>query len=184
MNWIVARIKWLMLVAGVLTCSAFYAAVRPEEAVDFLFGRSLESAFSQLIVSDWAALVGLMGAMLVYAAFFPRVRMLAITVAGSGKLAFLGLMLWRGRQFLDEKVSIVLGLDVALMALFVVYAVKLQRMGTQREPTQRPMPSPAPAPAPAPRADQAPNGPTRPAFAKPGNGATVPRPPSSTRTAA
>jgi hypothetical protein len=175
-NWIVAKIRWIMLVAGALTCSMFYAAVKPDEAVEFLFDRTVGSAFSQVLVADWAALVGLVGAMLVYGAFVPKVRMLVLTVAGAGKLAFLGLMIAHGREYLDEKVSIVLGLDAVMVTVFVLFAMQLQRMGMRRGAVLQE--TPPPAPRVAQTAQVAP----RPAL--PSSGTSVPRPPPGSRHAA
>ena len=42
MNWIVANIKWIMLVSGVLTCTMLYAAVAPQAALRSTFGDTLE----------------------------------------------------------------------------------------------------------------------------------------------
>jgi hypothetical protein len=127
MNWVVAKIKWIMLVAGALTCTMLYAAVMPDAAVDFLFDRTLDGALGQVLVPSWAALVGLSGALLIYGAFRPQTRTLVMTAAGSCKLIFLGMMLGHGRQFLDEKVSLVLALDAVMVALFVTFLIGVRR---------------------------------------------------------
>jgi len=33
MSWVVANIRWIMLVAGALTCTMVYAAIAPEAAL-------------------------------------------------------------------------------------------------------------------------------------------------------
>lgn len=38
MNWIVTRIKVIMLIAGVLTSTMLYAAVAPQAALESTFG--------------------------------------------------------------------------------------------------------------------------------------------------
>lgn len=144
MNWIVAKIKWIMLLAGALTCTMLYAAVDPSEAVDFLFDRTLESALAEVIVPSWAALFGLTGALLIYGAFVPQARKLVLTVAGSGKLVFLGLVLARGREYLDEKVGLVLALDAAMVAVFVIFMIGTRRRGPRLERVAQPLASPAP----------------------------------------
>jgi hypothetical protein len=146
MNWIVAKMKWVMLGAGVLTCAMLVAAVLPHETMDFLFDRTLESALAEVIVPSWAVLVGMVGGMLIYGAFVPEVRTLVLSVAGTSKLAFMGLMLWRGRQHLDQMVSGVLGLDALMVALFAVYLIGARRSGVRREPAFSASPSPTPAP--------------------------------------
>lgn len=160
MNWIVAKIKWIMLVAGALTCSTLCAVVMPSEAVDFLFDRTLDSSFAWVIVPSWAALVGIVGALLIYGAFVPQVRTLVLSVASASKLSFLGLMLAHGRQFLDDKVSLVIALDVLMVTLFIVFMIGVRCAGRRREPVSQP------AKSPAPRADQRVQVPPRPPVVK------------------
>ena len=52
MNWIVAKIKWILLASGVVTCSALYAAIAPDQALEFLFARSLENSPKPSAVSS------------------------------------------------------------------------------------------------------------------------------------
>jgi hypothetical protein len=42
MKWVVARMKWVMLLSGVLTSTMVYAAVAPQTALRSTFGASLE----------------------------------------------------------------------------------------------------------------------------------------------
>ena len=144
MNWIVAKIKWIMLSAGALTCGMLCAAVWPSEAVDFLFDRTLESALARIVVTSWACHVGLVGAMLIHGAFAPQARTLTLTAAGCSKLAFLGLMLANGRQYLDEKVSLVIALDMVMVALFAVYLIGVRRRPARRESVSQTIVSAAP----------------------------------------
>lgn len=139
MNWIVAKIKWIMLVTGALTGAMLFAAIWPSEAVDLLFDRTLESGMARVIVPSWAAHVGLMGAMLIYGAFSPHVRTLTLTVVGSSKLAFLGLMLAQGRQYLDERVGIVIALDMVMVALFAIFLFSGRRTRALRESVSQPI---------------------------------------------
>jgi len=68
MTWIVANIKWLMLVSGALTCTMMYAAIAPQAALRSNFGVALEGPVSEIVVRNWGALIGLVGAMLIYVA--------------------------------------------------------------------------------------------------------------------
>jgi len=42
MKWIVAYIKWVMLVAGILTTTMLYTAIAPDAAMQSSFGQTLE----------------------------------------------------------------------------------------------------------------------------------------------
>ena len=42
MRWIVASMKWIMIVCGLLTCTMLYAAIAPQAALEATFGASLD----------------------------------------------------------------------------------------------------------------------------------------------
>ncbi len=163
MNWIVAKIKWIMLLSGVLTCAALYVAIMPKEALRYLFGKTMTGALSEVVVRDWAFLYASVGAMLIYAAFQPQCRAMTLVAASLSKLVFLGLILGFGRRFLEEKVSIVVGVDLVMVGLFVAFLFGMRGIGAPRDRMsgmrQQPMPPtpqsavripPAPMPAPRP----------------------------------
>jgi hypothetical protein len=57
MDWLVARMKWIMLVSGALTCTMVYAAIAPQAALRSTFGESLEGPLAEIIVRNWGGLV-------------------------------------------------------------------------------------------------------------------------------
>ena len=57
MNWIVAKIKWIMLVSGVLTCTMIFAAIAPQAALRSTFGATLEGPLAEIVVRNWGALI-------------------------------------------------------------------------------------------------------------------------------
>jgi len=59
--------------------------------------------------------------MLVYGAFHPAVRALALTVAGLSKIIFITLILTSGRQFLDEQIAVSVIVDSVLVILFATF---------------------------------------------------------------
>ena len=126
MGWIVVRIKWIMLVSGVLTCTMLYAAVAPEAALMSNFGESLEGPVAAIVVRNWGALIGIMGAMLIYGAFEPPVRPLVVTVAGASKLVFIALVLSNGTRFLGFQAGIAVAIDAVFVTLFAVYLISRQ----------------------------------------------------------
>ena len=128
MNWIVANIKWLMLVSGVLTCTMLYAAIEPQAALQSNFGDVLEGPVAEIVVRNWGALIGLVGVMLIYGAFNPAVRPMALMVAGVSKLTFVTLVLVHGQQYLGEQVGIAIVVDAVWVLLFAVYFVAARNM--------------------------------------------------------
>jgi hypothetical protein len=99
MNWIVARIRWIMLVSGALTCTMLYAAVAPGAALRSTFGESLAGPLAEIIVRNWGVLIALVGAMLIGGAYNPAARSLILVIAGVSKLGFMVLVLVYGRAF-------------------------------------------------------------------------------------
>jgi hypothetical protein len=128
MNFIVSRIKWLLLVSGALTCTMVYAAVAPEAALESMFGTTLGGPAAEVVVRNWGALIALVGAMLIYAAFRPEVRTLVVAVAGIGKLIFIGLVLAYGRGFLSHQAGIAVGFDLVMVALYAAYLLGIHRV--------------------------------------------------------
>jgi hypothetical protein len=72
-------------------------------------------------VRNWGALITLVGAMLLYAAFRPEVRPLVLTVAGVSKLIFIGLVLSQGSRYLTGQARIAIALDTFWVILFAWY---------------------------------------------------------------
>jgi len=99
MSWIVAHISHLMTISGVLTLTMIYAAIAPEAALKSSFGETLNGPVASIVVRNWGALIGLIGAMLIYGARNPAVRPLVLTIAASSKAIFIALVLSQGGRF-------------------------------------------------------------------------------------
>jgi hypothetical protein len=125
MKWIVAHIKWTMLVSGILTTTMLYAAIAPNAALQSNFGHDLvaSGALAELIVRNWGVLIGLIGAMLIYGAFDPPGRPFILIVAGLSKLAFIILVLTVGRIYLGQPVRVAVVIDAIWVLVFAAYLV-------------------------------------------------------------
>jgi hypothetical protein len=131
MTWIARQARWIMLASGLLTCTMLWALVAPEASQTSNFGSALTGPIAEVVVRNWGALIGLVGAMLVYGAFHPPVRRLVLAVAGTSKLTFIGLVALYGRDLLAHSVRTAVIVD----AVFVVlYAILLASLGTEGEP--------------------------------------------------
>jgi len=64
-QFISANIKWIMLSAGLLTCSMIFAVFAPETVLISMFGEALTQPLAQVIVRSWGFLIFLVGALLV-----------------------------------------------------------------------------------------------------------------------
>jgi hypothetical protein len=121
MRWIVARMKWIMLVSGVLTCTPIRAFFAPDTTLRAMFGVTLQGPVAEIVVRNWGLLIALMGALLIYGAFKPAYRPVLLVIAGLNKLVFIGLALSYGSAFLDHQVGISVAADSVMVMLFACY---------------------------------------------------------------
>jgi len=93
-----------------------YALFYPDAALKSMFGESLgDTALAQIVVRSWGGLITLIGAMLLYGAFRPKVRPLILAIAGLSKLIFVGLLLLLGSQYLPKTATPVLVDSIAIL---------------------------------------------------------------------
>jgi len=121
MRFFVSNFKWVMLIAGLLTCTMFMGLISPEASVKSNFGDELEGSAFEIIVRNWAALIGLMGIMLIYGAFVPAVRRFALVMAGISKVIFIILVLSSGESYMKFGAGLAVIIDSVMIVLFVVY---------------------------------------------------------------
>ena len=121
MSFVAGNIKWIMLMSGALTCTMVYAVIAPQAALRSTFGETLEGPLAEIVVRNWGALITLVGAMLIFGAFNPQVRSLALTVAGASKLVFAALVLSHGGRYLGHQAGIAIAIDLVWVALFACY---------------------------------------------------------------
>ena len=128
MDFIIKNVKWVMLVSGALTFTMFYGLFAPQAALESMFGVSFSGTLETIIVRSWCALVGLMGAILIYGALDEKSRVFFISVATVSKVIFVSLVMFYGQEFLG-KVGPAIAMDcitIALAALFLV-ALRVRR---------------------------------------------------------
>src|SRR5262245_26483879 len=127
MDWLAARMKWVMLVSGALTCTMVYAAIAPQNSLQSTFGETAEGAVAEIVTRNWGALIALVGAMLIYGAFRPEVRPLVLVVAGVSKLVFIGLVLAEGSRYLGHQAGVAVAVDALMVLLFALYLLGRNR---------------------------------------------------------
>ncbi|MCG4452478.1 hypothetical protein LJY18_04055 [Pseudomonas sp. MMS21-TM103] len=120
MRFIENNIKWIMLITGLITCTMVLALIAPRMALEQTFGQSLEGPLAEIVVRSWGAVITLIGAMLVFGAFWPEHRSLVLVIAAVSKLIFVGLVLSIGTQFLG-KAGLTIAFDGATALIFLLY---------------------------------------------------------------
>jgi len=123
MPWIVRYMRWIMLLAGVLTATMIQAAVDPVGAVHSNFGETPNGPAVLLVIRNWGALIALVGGMLIYGAFRVVERPLILTVAGGSKLVFVALVLSNGTRYLGYQAGVAIAIDSVMVVLFSWYLV-------------------------------------------------------------
>ena len=126
MTVILKNIKWIMLFAGVVTCTTFFAVIYPKGALLNIFGSSLEEPLADLIVRSWGFLVSIMGVLLIYGAFNKESRILCIFTAGISKVGFLFLILMFGADYIDT-LWITIVFDSIIILILAIYLISLKR---------------------------------------------------------
>jgi hypothetical protein len=123
-------IAGVMVVSGVLTCSMIYPAIAPGPALQSMFGETIaRTDLSEIIVRNWGVLITLVGAMLIYGAFRPPLRAMALSVAIASKIAFISLVLTLGSRFLSQQVGIALAVDAIAVVVLGLALVMGQKKG-------------------------------------------------------
>jgi hypothetical protein len=133
MSWIVANIRPIMILSGVLTLTMVYAVIAPEAALRSTFGESVTGPVANIVVRNWGALIALIGAMLIYAAGKPALRPLALTIAGASKAVFIALVLSHGGRFLPYQAGIAVVVDLLWVVVFAAYLFAIRRVAVSQE---------------------------------------------------
>jgi len=98
-----------MIIAGLLTCSMIFAVFAPEAALISMFGETLTEPLAQVVVRSWGFLIFLIGTLLIYGAYKPTHRNLALVLTSISKIGFIALIVIFGTQYIDKSaVTIVL----------------------------------------------------------------------------
>ena len=125
MNIIITHIKWIMVFAGLLTCTMIFAVFAPQAVLISMFGEALTEPLAQVVVRSWGFLIFLMGVLLIYGAFKPVYRKLSLVIVSLSKFVFISLIIIFGVQYI-EKSAITLILDSILITLFAFYLIKVE----------------------------------------------------------
>ncbi|MGK0272826.1 MAG: low affinity Fe/Cu permease [Cocleimonas sp.] len=114
-----------MVIAGLLTCSMIFAVFAPQAALISMFGEALTEPLAQVVVRSWGFLIFLIGTLLIYGAYKPVHRNLALVFTSISKIVFVSLIVIFGTQYI-EKSALTIVLDSVLVIIFLSYLVKVK----------------------------------------------------------
>ena len=126
MSLLVDNMQWVLLVCGLLTLSMIQAVFAPRATMRAYFGEAPDSKAADLLMRNWGMLVAAGGALLVYAAFTPGVRPVALAFVGLTKLSFITLVLMAGGAFLKKQAGLAVVIDGIMIVLFAAYLLATQ----------------------------------------------------------
>jgi O-antigen/teichoic acid export membrane protein len=129
MRLFVSNFKWVMLVSGLLTCTMFLGLFSPSASLMLNFGETMRSPVDEIIVRNWAALIGISGLMLIYGAFAEAVRRFVLVIACASKITFVCLIGIFGQQYLAFEAGTAVVVDLVMIVLFLAYLL-LGRLGS------------------------------------------------------
>lgn len=111
-----------MIVSGLLTCTMVYAALAPNAALLSTFGDDLgDGPLAEIVVRNWGILITLVGGVLVYGAYRPEARTLALIIAAVSKLGFISLVASLGKDYLGQQAGIAVAIDALWVVIFGWY---------------------------------------------------------------
>ena len=125
MNIIFMNIKWIMIIAGLLTCSMIFAVFAPEAALISMFGEAITEPLAQVVVRSWGFLIFLVGTLLIYGAYNQTHRNLALVITSISKVAFIALIMIFGPQYIDKS-TLTIAVDSVLVMIFIAYLVRVK----------------------------------------------------------
>jgi hypothetical protein len=117
-----AQIELILLITGLATAGVIVLFLAPATMMKLLFGQAPSDPLSLLIARHWGILVGLVGALLVYAAYHAEVRVPALVVAIAEKAPFvLALLL---SPFRSRPAVLVMALaDASMTVVYLIYLI-------------------------------------------------------------
>jgi hypothetical protein len=120
------HIDTILVVTGVLTAAAVVGFVFPRPFLAVLVGMSTDDARTIVIVRHWGLLIGLIGGLLIYAAYHTEARTPVMCVAIIEKLALAAIAIASPLRRRPLTMTIV-GADVVMALLFLMFLAQLGR---------------------------------------------------------
>lgn len=124
MTWLIDNIHIVLIVSGLLTITMMQFAIAPTRSLKSTYGETLQGPLVDLVVRGWGFLIALVGAMLLWAAFHPETRTLAVGAAVASKLFYVGALLAHRKRFLKGFAAVTAGVDVVMVVLLAAWLAK------------------------------------------------------------
>ena len=117
MAWLASNFHIVLVVSGLLTLTMLQFVFAPTRSQRSTYGEALEGPLADVVVRGWGLLISLTGGMLVWAAFHPETRELAVGVAVISKVFYLGSLVAKGGRFIKGFAGVTVLIDAVMIVL-------------------------------------------------------------------
>ncbi len=117
---IYAHIEALLVATGLATAMSIVLCVAPRLVLRLVFGLGTPQPVTLLIARHWGLLAFLVGALLVYAAFQPSIRVPSLVIGTVEKLFFAGLVFF-GDLPSTARAMPLAAMDAGIAVLYLMY---------------------------------------------------------------
>jgi hypothetical protein len=115
-----SNIEWILIVTGALTATMLVQFLAPSWTERHAFGEVPSGAANTVVARHWGLLLFCVGALLVYSAFEPTVRVPAVVLASVEKIGFVACVLCTPLR--QRRIPLIMAAGDAVMVLiFVLY---------------------------------------------------------------
>ena len=121
---VTSHIEAILIVTGALTATMLAQFVAPSWMVRHTFGEAPSGAVSAALARHWGLLLFCVGALLVYAAFYPALRGPAVVLASVEKAGFVACVF--GTSLRQHPMAAIMAAgDAAMVLVYALYLVGL-----------------------------------------------------------
>lgn len=118
---IVDHIRIILLVSGVFTLLPIIVFLLPAHGPRLLFGVEAPDGAGGVFTRHWSLLAPTLGALLIYAAWHPELRVPLILAAGIEKAGLVGLILAHWGKPYTARMRPIAVFDLVIVVLYAIY---------------------------------------------------------------
>ncbi len=119
------HIRTILLVSGIFTLLPIVVFLFPARGPRLLFGVEAPEAAGGLFTRHWSLLAPSLGALLIYAAWHPELRVPLMLAAGFEKAGLVGLIVADWRKPHTARMRSIVIFDTVIVSVYAIYLLHL-----------------------------------------------------------